>query len=350
MSIDHLNMNNNIESEKFIEKIRAPLEVEGGKTFINRIIHLFGLRSKVELSDIIGISTGSLATWQTRSTMPYELAIRIHLATGVSMQYLLFDEAEPDLNVMRYCEDPSLPPNFFSVSSNLKNFRYSLSSPPNYDGGSQIIERLIRLFRLESKVQLSELIGVSIGTLSTWHTRKITPFELLARVHIVAGFSMELLCFGKVWEEEKSTHTAPEWMSKAPPSHDKQNQRNSKIVPNWMLEHINEVNKIRIYSIDNGEFNVVGHFDTNEKLLNSCGLSHDGFAVCIKDNHYFINPHVTLVTKGKYLFSVNNVYQLGDLQMLPDGYVYLFNEDDKYKVDPNTTKIHGKVVSILEKL
>ncbi|WP_227257081.1 hypothetical protein [Shewanella baltica] len=48
------------------------------------------------------------------------------------------------------------------------------------------------------------------------------------------------------------------------------------------------------------------------------------------------------------MFVINDTYQIGDLRMLPDGHVYLFHAGYKYQVDPNTTKIHGKVVSILE--
>ncbi|MGI2152907.1 hypothetical protein ACROAK_08480 [Shewanella oncorhynchi] len=46
--------------------------------------------------------------------------------------------------------------------------------------------------------------------------------------------------------------------------------------------------------------------------------------------------------------AINKTEQIGDLRILPDGHVYLLDASDKYQVDPNTTKIHGKVVSVLE--
>ncbi|WP_418358378.1 helix-turn-helix domain-containing protein [Shewanella basaltis] len=54
------------------------------------MIDLFEVRSRVELGDLIGVSSATLSTWTTRETTPHELLIRIHLLTGWPMEYLCF--------------------------------------------------------------------------------------------------------------------------------------------------------------------------------------------------------------------------------------------------------------------
>ena len=88
--IDQKNRLVNLIDEEKELTLNKPLECAGGKTVILRLLRLFNLRNRVELSALIGVSTGSIATWQTRNTTPFELLIRIHLATGVDLDFLLF--------------------------------------------------------------------------------------------------------------------------------------------------------------------------------------------------------------------------------------------------------------------
>lgn len=69
---------------------------QGGKIVIERLIETLGLRNRQDLADLTGITTGAMATWQTRNTTPWEFLVRIHLFTGIPVPYLFFgikDEA-----------------------------------------------------------------------------------------------------------------------------------------------------------------------------------------------------------------------------------------------------------------
>jgi hypothetical protein len=72
----------------------------------------------------------------------------------------------------------------------------NLNKPIDCDGGKVLIERLMHLFEVNTRIELGDLIGVTAGTLSTWTTRNATPFELLIRVHLLTGWPMEYICFG----------------------------------------------------------------------------------------------------------------------------------------------------------
>jgi hypothetical protein len=299
--------------------------------------------------------------------LPYELVIRLHLATGISVEYLLFDELKGDLNVMQYLPDPTLQPNYANIKFNISKFRYSLTSPAHYDGGAVLIERLVTLFQLASKVELGDLVGVTIGTLSTWHTRKSTPHELLCRIHLATGVSMHYLCFGKEWEDVVA-------MRDKAKSSVKQSQIDSfhpatRSNPNFGLFSDNSDNypkevravgahyetpevtlyKSAVYSIDGGSKLKSGAYQSNEILWDHVGVSPNNVLV-IRHNQatYFVNPEINTVTKGLYLFTINDVHQIGELKQLPDGQTYLIDENDKYQMNQDTTKIIGKVVSVLK--
>tara|TARA_R110002033_G_C3885003_1_gene238328 strand:- start:1833 stop:2912 length:1080 start_codon:yes stop_codon:yes gene_type:complete len=357
--IDHLNIKVNTEDVVLLKKIAIPLEAVGGKVLINRLVHLFNLRSKVELSEFIGVSTGSIATWQTRDVLPYELIVRIHLATGVSIEYLLFEELKGDLNVMQFLPDPTLQPNYANIKFNISKFRYSLTSPANYDGGAVVIERLVSLFRLESKKELGELLDVSVGTLGTWHTRRITPHELLCRIHLATGVSMHFLCFGKEWEDvvaaRKNADLSPSVGSAnlQQSSEAKVKSRVDHIIPKDIADqpsYDNMMVQVPTFDITSGNMKAIDPYFFSYNVLDSFGMSGQSTHIVINDGKTsFIDTNISTVTKGLYLFSVNNLYQIGELRQLPDGKQYLIEGEERFPIDTSITKIAGKVVSVLKK-
>ncbi|MPY24426.1 helix-turn-helix domain-containing protein [Shewanella sp. YLB-07] len=332
--IDQFYINSNNEKVNVYTFIKKPLATKGGKVLVDRLLHVFNLRNKIELSEIIGVSTGSIATWQTRSTVPYELLIRIHLATGISIAYLLFDKAEVDLNVMQYCQDPNKTANFASINQNIHSFHYPLHQLLHCDGGVPIINRLLKVLGVESKAELARLCSVNIGTLATWQTRKTTPHELLCRVHLATGVSMHDLCFGYEWEDRKAQENDVEPVDNTCSSQDS------------LTDGVTGCDNT--YVLDNGKLTTTTHYVANNFFWSNIGISPASDIVIISDNKsYFIDKKALTVTKGLYLFLVNGVFQLGELRQLPDGNVYFIDGDDKYEVNPETTEVHGKVVSVL---
>jgi hypothetical protein len=217
------------------------------------------------------------------------------------------------------------------------NYKIPVNEPANYDGGRLLIERLIHLFNVKNRLELADLIGVTPGTLSTWTTRQTTPHELLVRVHLATGTPMEYLCFGtgksfgmKLDEDSKTPSNKPIIESdeayKLP-------LLNVRDINNGQLR---DIEKLRV---DNGFFSI-----------NSIQPNSGDFLLKEVGKYLFINSHETAVTKGSYLFSVNGRYQIGELRQLPDGKTYFYDDGEKHEINEDTTKIHGKVVSVLESM
>ncbi|PSU34982.1 phage repressor protein CI [Photobacterium lutimaris] len=71
-----------------------PFDYQGGADFINRLKEVYSVSHRMDLSNIIGVSNGTMSTWRTRNQTPFEIAVRVHLASGVSLKWLLLGEGD----------------------------------------------------------------------------------------------------------------------------------------------------------------------------------------------------------------------------------------------------------------
>lgn len=220
----------------------------------------------------------------------------------------------------------------------LKNnkFRFLLDKPLQCDGGRVLIERLIHLFKIKNRIELADLIGVSAGTLSTWTTRETVPHELLIRIHLATGVSMEYLCFGTGLAYGESLFHVNEPKP--------QTQIKSEPDEAYRMPMLN------VFNIENGKLCQIERFriDDGFFFINRIAPRTEDFLLKVDGKYCFVNASETIVTKGTYLFSVNGSHQVGELRQMPDGNTYFFDGDDKYPINTDATKIHGKVVSVLE--
>ncbi|WP_413485430.1 helix-turn-helix transcriptional regulator [Shewanella baltica] len=220
----------------------------------------------------------------------------------------------------------------------LKNnkFRFPLDQTLQSDGGKALIERLIHLFKVKNRIELADLIGVSAGTLSTWTTRETVPHELLIRIHLATGVSMEYLCFGTGLSYGEDLFQVNESIP----------QTKVKTEP----DEAYKMPLLNTFDIENGKLRQIERFriDDGFFFINRISPRSDDFLLKIDGKYCFVNASETIVTKGTYLFSVNGSHQVGDLRQMPDGKIYFFDGDDKYPINTNATKIHGKVVSVIE--
>lgn len=214
------------------------------------------------------------------------------------------------------------------------NFSHSLNSALNADGGKEIVERLISLFCVRNRLELAEVLGTHPGTFSTWQTRNTTPYEMLTRIHLATGVSMEYLCFGK--GELPDIFKGTQWTSKDAPLRQTEISTSSA-----------ESNQLDIYAVSNGALIKVEEFPVAPQFHNRFGISTDDFALEHSDGLLFINTNQNVVTKGTYLFSVNGAHQVGELRQLPDGNIYFYDDGEKYLVDTEATEVKGRVVNVL---
>lgn len=74
--------------------IRPPQYV-GGKEVIERLMQATNTSSNQALADAFDLPKSTVGTWRHRNLVPYEVVIRLHLETGISIRWLTLGEGEP---------------------------------------------------------------------------------------------------------------------------------------------------------------------------------------------------------------------------------------------------------------
>ncbi|MGY3687582.1 phage repressor protein CI [Vibrio coralliilyticus] len=74
--------------------IRPP-EYVGGKEVIERLMQATNTSSNQALADAFGLPKSTVGTWRHRNLVPYEIVIRLHLETGISIRWLTLGQGEP---------------------------------------------------------------------------------------------------------------------------------------------------------------------------------------------------------------------------------------------------------------
>ena len=213
-------------------------------------------------------------------------------------------------------------------------FPIDLNHPIKCDSGKTIAERLIRLFGVRNRLELAEVLGMHPGSFSTWQTRNTTPYELLIRIHLATGAPMEYLCFG-IGEGVPDVFSLVE-------------QQQAIEHHSTKLQSSDAFFNITINVINNGDLFKTEELLVDNHFLKRFRISATDFAIEHPNGIHFVNSKLTAVTKGKYLFTVNGLYEVGELRQLPDGNAYYFDGDDKYPLNRKSMKIEGKIVSSLE--
>lgn len=67
----------------------------GGREVIERLIQATKTTSNQTLADFFELSKSTVGTWRHRDIVPFELVIRAHMETGVSIHWLTLGEGDP---------------------------------------------------------------------------------------------------------------------------------------------------------------------------------------------------------------------------------------------------------------
>ncbi|HHF3268335.1 TPA: helix-turn-helix domain-containing protein [Vibrio diabolicus] len=199
--------------------------------------------------------------------------------------------------------------------------------PYEYIGGRDFTSKVVKIMGLERYNQLTDVLGVNKGTISTWHTRNMTPFELAVRIHLSEGVSLKwlLLDEGEPFPEQSSQ------------------------------DHVTKKNESRVlFDID--VFNLVnGKLRGNETLpfdkayldklglLNAMGIEQDG-------STYIIDKEVHQAVSGTYLVDMDGLFSLNEIQRLPGKKLAISFNGSTLTVEEDEVRVVGRVALIMERV
>ncbi|MCC4790379.1 helix-turn-helix domain-containing protein [Vibrio splendidus] len=198
--------------------------------------------------------------------------------------------------------------------------------PFEYIGGRDFTSKVVKIMNLERYNQLTEVLGVNKGTISTWHTRNMTPFELAVRIHLSEGVSLKwlLLDEGEPFPEQNAQ------------------------------DHVSKKNEaktlfdIDCFSIDDGKLVGKGILAFDKALLDELGVSN---VIAIKDGTttFLINKESHHAVSGTYLVDMDGLLSLNDIQRLPGKKLAISFNGSTLTVEEDEVRVVGRVALVMEK-
>ncbi|MEZ8504669.1 helix-turn-helix domain-containing protein [Vibrio splendidus] len=198
--------------------------------------------------------------------------------------------------------------------------------PFEYIGGRDFTSKVVKIMNLERYNQLTEVLGVNKGTISTWHTRNMTPFELAVRIHLSEGVSLKwlLLDEGEPFPEQNAQ------------------------------DHVSKKNgaktlfDIDCFSIDDGKLVEKGILTFDKALLDELGVSN---VIAIKDGTttFLINKESHQAVSGTYLVDMDGLLSLNDIQRLPGKKLAISFNGSILTVEEDEVSVVGRVALVIEK-
>lgn len=198
--------------------------------------------------------------------------------------------------------------------------------PFEYISGRDFTSKVVKVMGLERYNQLTDVLGVNKGTISTWHTRNMTPFELAVRIHLSEGISLKWLL-----------------LDEGEPFPDENTQ-----------DHVTKKNDSRtLFDIDvfrlvNGKLqgNDTLPFDKTylDKLgvINVMGIEQDG-------STFIIDKEVHQAVSGTYLVDIDGLLSLNDIQRLPGKKLAISFNGSTLTVEEDEVRVVGRVALVVEK-
>ncbi|MEZ9338704.1 phage repressor protein CI [Vibrio splendidus] len=198
--------------------------------------------------------------------------------------------------------------------------------PFEYIGGREVTERMKEVTKTRDFKSLGDVLGISKGTISTWHQRELTPFEVILRLHLKTGASIKYLALGEgeaFPDQVVQEHTSKKNEAKTLFDVDYFTLTNGKLVGNKTL------------AFDKSYLDKLG-------VLNVMGIEHDGTT-------FIVDKEVHQAVSGTYLVDMDGLLSLNDIQRLPGKKLAISFNGSTLTVEEDEVRVVGRVALAMEK-
>lgn len=201
-----------------------------------------------------------------------------------------------------------------------------LDRPIEYLKGREVTEKLKEITNTRDFLSLAKVLGVPKSTISTWHQRKLTPYEVIIRTHLRTGASISYMVTGEgeaFPEENSQTHVSKEIASGSLINIDYFTLTNGKLVGNETL------------ALDKSYLDRIGI----QKVI---GIENDGTT-------FIIDQEVHQAVSGTYLVNMDGLLSLNEIQRLPSKKLAISFNGSTLTVEEDEVRVVGRVALVIEK-
>ena len=187
----------------------------------------------------------------------------------------------------------------------------------SYLGGKAVTSKLCSVLEVDEYQDLADVFGIPRGTVSTWHSRETTPFEIAIRSHLTTGVSLRWLLLNEGDAFPAMTN----------------NETTSNVL---MLPH---------YQLKSGELTALPALSFDPALIQHANTeSHHFMALQTASKTMIIDQNDTLPISGSYLITIDNLMSINDIQRLPGNQLVLHYGQSSIAIAQADINIMGKVI------
>lgn len=198
--------------------------------------------------------------------------------------------------------------------------------PFEYIGGKNVTERMKIVTNTKDFKSLGEALGISKGTISTWHQRELTPFEVIIRLHLKTGASIRYLALGE-------GEAFPVQHSKA---HTSKKNENKTL---FDLDH---------FSLSNGKLAGAKTLAFDKTYLDKWNVVN-AMAIDYDGSTYIVDKETRQAVAGTYLVDMDGLLSLNDIQRLPGRKLAISFNGSTLTIEEDEVRVIGRVALVLEK-
>lgn len=154
---------------------------------LNRLMLAYGVSSQKSLAEALAIPANNISGWLQRGSVPGNPIIKCALDTDTDLRWLVTGEfANANIN---HVTTRSILPRSMKGKALIERM---LSS-----GGKAVLQRIMNAYGFTTQKELSEYLGISTGTISTWVRREYFPGDLVITCALDTAASLEWLATGE---------------------------------------------------------------------------------------------------------------------------------------------------------
>ncbi|MGP6473658.1 phage repressor protein CI [Rahnella aceris] len=281
---------------------------------LERILSAYGFTMQKELSDKLGIAKSNVASWLQRGQVPGNVLVQCALDTGADVQWLVTGMfANANMRVQQ--ESPS-----YSLLNGQSLITKMLQS-----GGKPVLQRILEAYGFKTQKELSEHLGISTGTISTWIRREYFPGDVVITCALETKVDLDWLATGS-------------------------SLIGADLVKSNEKTFTSETLTASKYYLDSGKLIYRGRIIIDESFIPFDYFPEKLKYVFSVSNSWLVSGSEQAITNGRWLLELDGVVDIYDVLRLPEGKLKISSNEGHFECRVVDVVFIGRVISMLSKI
>lgn len=279
-------------------------EMMDSQGILTRLMSAYGVGSQKALAERLGIPANNISGWIQRGSVPGNPIIKCALDTETDLRWLVTGEFA-NANISNY-----------SSGVLRKEKGKLLIDKMLSSGGKAVLQRVMEAYRYKTQKELSDYLGISTATISTWVRREYFPAEVVITCAIDTGVSLEWLAIGTA---------------------------------NPVASHIdiicNNSLMLKRFSLNNGQLEENGNWYVDAKFLDTFPESYGWIER--NSESWLVDFTMSHISNGKWLISIDGSCEVYNILRIPGGRLQLSSKESKFECGAQEVTCVAKVIKTI---